>query len=290
MSAPGDAGLEVVRSGALTTVQDAGRPGLAHLGVPRSGALDRAAMAQANQLVGNPSGSAVLETTLSGVAVRARRPCAVAVSGAPAPVTLDGRPVPMATRLALGAGSVLEVGSAVTGLRSYLAVSGGIDVAPVLGSRSTDLLSGLGPPVVRDGDLVPVGMAAAGIGGIDLVPRPPPPAGLLVLTVDLGPRDDWFTADALAALVGQPYRVTSVSNRIALRLDGPRLERAVTRELPSEGVVLGAVQVPSDGQPLIFLADHPTTGGYPVVAVVADGDVDRCAQARPGSEVRFCLA
>ena len=289
MTEPAEAGLEVVRSGALTTVQDAGRLGLAHLGVPRSGALDRAAMAHANQLVGNPSGSAVLETTLSGVAVRALRPCAVAVSGAPAPVTLDGRPVPMATRLALGAGSVLEVGSALTGLRSYLAVSGGIDVPPVLGSRSTDLLSGLGPPVVRDGDLVPVGTAAARPGGIDLVSRPPP-ADLLVLTVDLGPRDDWFTADALTALVGQPYRVTSVSNRIALRLDGPRLERAVTHELPSEGVVLGAVQVPSDGQPLIFLADHPTTGGYPVVAVVADGDVDRCAQARPGSEVRFCLA
>ncbi|HEY8093487.1 MAG TPA: biotin-dependent carboxyltransferase family protein [Acidimicrobiales bacterium] len=288
MSEPAEAGLEIVRSGALTTVQDAGRPGLAHLGVPRSGALDRAAMANANRLVGNPGGAAVLETTLTGVAMQVLRPCAVAVTGALAPVTVDGRPMPRATRLALGAGSVLDVGSAVEGLRSYIALSGGIDVPPVLGSRSTDLLSGLGPPVVRDGDLVPVGTAAPGVGDIDLVPCPPP-ADLLVLTIDLGPRDDWFTTGALAALVGQPFRVTSVSNRIALRLDGPRLERSVTHELPSEGVVLGAVQVPADGQPLIFLADHPTTGGYPVVAVVADGDVDRCAQARPGSELRFCL-
>ena len=281
--------LVVVRPGALTLVEDEGRPGHAHLAVPRSGALDRAALAEANRLVGNEPGRPGLETTLTGVALRATAAAVVAVTGAPAPVTVDGRPVAMAEPVTLAAGSVLDVGTARTGLRSYVAVDGGIALEPVLGSCSTDLLSGLGPPPLRAGDVLPLGVPpeapatqpAGRAPSRDRSPRP------LLLTVTPGPRDDWFTAAAMTTLVSRPYRVGRDSNRIALRLEGPTLERAVTAELPSEGLVLGAVQVPADGQPLVFLADHPTTGGYPVIAVVEDGDVDGCAQARPGDEVRF---
>jgi biotin-dependent carboxylase-like uncharacterized protein len=287
---PGPArALVVVRAGALTLVEDGGRPGLAHLAVPRSGALDRAALAEANRLVGNEPGRPGLETTLTGVALRATVSCVVAVTGAPAPVTIDGRPVPMSSAVPLPAAAVLDVGTAQTGLRSYVAVAGGIALGPVLGSCSTDVLSGLGPPALRAGDSLPIGVPQSAPGRVDADPGPAGrrPGGPLVLTITPGPREDWFTAGSLTTLVSSRYRAGKDSNRIALRLDGPALERAVTVELASEGLVLGAVQVPADGQPLVFLADHPTTGGYPVIAVVDDSDVDAGAQMRPGEEVRF---
>jgi biotin-dependent carboxylase-like uncharacterized protein len=287
---PAAGALEVVRAGALTTVQDRGRPGFAHLGVPRSGALDRAAAAAANAALGNDPGAAVLETTVTGVAVRAVGPCLVAVTGAPAPVTLDGIPAAMGEAFALPDRAVLDVGTARAGVRSYLAVAGGIDVPAVLGSRSTDLLSGVGPPRLRDRDRVPIGPRRRGELSWAAARPSTSPDELVALRVRIGPRDDWFTATAVETLLRADYRVSPVSNRVALRLTGRPLERAVRLELPSEGVVLGAVQVPPDGQPLIFLADHPTTGGYPVLAVVDDADVDRCAQARPDAAVRFVLA
>jgi biotin-dependent carboxylase-like uncharacterized protein len=171
----------------------------------------------------------------------------------------------------------------VHGVRSYLAIGGGIEVEPVLGSRSTDTLSGLGPPPLRDGDTLPLGPAAEP-STVDFVPWRPPPA-TLALRIALGPRADWFTDAAVAALLGTAYTVSPVSNRVGARLSGAALPRAVAAELPSEGVVLGAVQVPASGQPLIFLADHPTTGGYPVIAVV--DDVTPLAQAVPGTTVTF---
>jgi biotin-dependent carboxylase-like uncharacterized protein len=279
----------VVRAGALTLVEDGGRPGLAHLAVPRSGALDRAALAEANRLVGNEPGRPGLETTLTGVALRATAPCVVAVTGAPAPVTIDGRPVPMSSAVRLAAAAVLDVGTALTGLRSYIAVAGGIALRPVLGSCSTDVLSGLGPPALRAGESLPIGVPQSALGPVDADHGQAGrrPGGPLVLTITPGPRQDWFTAGSLTTLVSSQYRASKDSNRIALRLDGPAVERTVTTELPSEGLVLGAVQVPADGQPLVFLADHPTTGGYPVIAVVDDSDIDACAQVRPGDEVRF---
>ncbi|MFD9097272.1 biotin-dependent carboxyltransferase family protein [Streptomyces collinus] len=281
-----DRALLVVRAGALTTVQDRGRPGYAHLGVPRSGALDPGTAAQVNRLAGNGPDAAVLETTLDGCALRPRSAVTVAVAGAPCPVSVDGRPAAWGAPVAVPAGALLEVGAAVAGIRAYVAVSGGIAVEPVLGSRATDLLSGLGPAPLADGTVLPLGVPAGPPARVDGVPGPRPPAEL-VLRVIPGPRADWFTAGALRDLATRAYRVSSASNRIGLRTEGPALGRARTGELPSEGMVLGAVQVPPDGRPVVFLADHPTTGGYPVIAVVRAADLPAAAQAVPGTPVRF---
>ncbi|MDX2937706.1 biotin-dependent carboxyltransferase family protein [Streptomyces ipomoeae] len=281
-----DRALVVVRAGALTTVQDLGRPGHAHLGVPRSGALDAPAAALAKRLVGNSPDAAVLETTLNGCSVRPRSTVTVAVTGAPCPVTVDGRPAAWGAPVRVPGGSLLDIGAARTGVRSYLAVSGGVAVEPVLGSRSTDLLSGLGPPPLTDGTVLPLGRPTGAHARVDVVPHPAPPSEL-VLRVTPGPRDDWFTEAALRTLVTRPYAVSAASNRIGLRTEGPALERSKPGELPSEGMVLGAVQVPPDGRPVVFLADHPTTGGYPVVAVVHPADLPAAAQATPGTPVRF---
>ncbi|MCX5224934.1 biotin-dependent carboxyltransferase family protein [Streptomyces sp. NPDC006553] len=285
-----DRAVVVVRAGALTTVQDLGRTGHAHLGVPRSGALDPAAVRLVNRLVGNAETAAVLETTVDGCALRPRRTVTVAVGGAPCPVRVDGRPAAWGTAVRVPAGSVLDIGAATRGLRAYVAIGGGIDVEPVLGSRSTDLLSGLGPPPAAVETVLPLGRdtgtATAVRGSADAPPWPGPPDEL-VLRVRLGPRDDWFTAAALRTLVTRAYRVSSASNRIGLRLEGPALDRALHGELASEGMVLGAVQVPPDGRPVVFLADHPTTGGYPVVGVVREADLGAVAQAVPGTPVRF---
>ncbi|GEK03546.1 biotin-dependent carboxyltransferase family protein [Streptomyces sp. ATE26] len=284
-----DRALVVVRAGALTTVQDRGRPGYAHLGVPRSGALDPHAAALVNRLAGNPAAAAVLETTVDGCALRPRSTVTVAVGGAPCPVTVGGRPAAWGAPVVVPAGELLEVGTAVLGLRSYVAVSGGIAVEPVLGSRSRDLLSGLGPPPLADGVVLPLGAPAGPPARVDAAPQPGVPDEL-VLRVTLGPRDDWFTAGALRTLTTRAYRVSPAGNRIGLRTEGPALERARDGELPSEGMVLGAVQVPPDGRPVVFLADHPTTGGYPVIAVVRAADLPAAAQAVPGTPVRFVAA
>ncbi|SPF01097.1 biotin-dependent carboxyltransferase family protein [Streptomyces sp. MA5143a] len=281
-----DRALAVVRAGALTTVQDRGRPGHAHLGVPRSGALDGPAAALVNRLVGNAPEAAVLETTLDGCSVRPRATVTVAVGGAPCPVTVDGRPAAWGAPVRVPGGALLDIGAARAGVRGYLAVSGGVTVEPVLGSRSTDLLSGLGPPPLTDGTVLPLGRPTGPHAYVDAVPYPAPPSEL-VLRVTLGPRHDWFTDSALTTLAARPYTVSSASNRIGLRTEGPALDRARPGELPSEGMVLGAVQVPPDGRPVVFLADHPTTGGYPVIAVVDPADLPAAAQATPGTPVRF---
>ncbi|MFB7666755.1 biotin-dependent carboxyltransferase family protein [Kitasatospora sp. NPDC056138] len=281
-------GLLVVRPGPLTTVQDLGRRGVAHLGVPRGGALDGPALRAANRLVGNPPGAAALETTMGGVALEALAPVLVAVTGAPAPVRVGGRPAAWGGPVAVPAGAVVEVGPATHGVRSYLAVAGGFAVPEVFGSRSADLLSGLGPAPLTAGQVLPVGPAVGPHPGVDLTPLPAPPAEL-VLRLRPGPRADWFAAAALAGLAHARYRVAAASNRIALRTEGPALARARTGELPSEGMVLGAVQVPPDGLPVIFLADHPTTGGYPVIGVVPAPDLAAAAQSRPGTPIRFSL-
>lgn len=293
-----DSGLEVVESGALTTVQDHGRPGLAHLGVPRSGALDAAAARLANRLVGNQLGDAVLETTATGCVLRATAPLLVAVTGAPCPVFVGSVPAPFASPMRLAAGQVLEIAAPARGVRSYVAVRGGVDVPPVLGSRSRDILSGLGPTPLRSGDWLAVGASAPVTDHLfaQLRRQVPPRNGAtadagqeIVLPLRLGPRHDWFAPGALATLMQASYTVSSDSNRVGLRLTGPVLERAIDGEIASEGMVLGAVQVPPSGEPVVFLADHPVTGGYPVIGVIDAGALAAAAQARAGETVRFSL-
>lgn len=278
--------LRVLEPGPLTTVQDRGRPGLAHLGVPRAGALDPPAARLGNRLVGNDAGRAVLETTLGGLVVRAEgRGHWIAVTGAPCPVLVDGVARSFGEPEWIGAGSTLHLGVPDSGVRSYLAVAGGIDVAEVLGSRSTDTLAWVGPPVVAGGQLLPVGASSQAPRALD-TPRLPAPGPL---RISAGPQVDWFGAEALETLCQAPYVVLGDSNRVGLRLAGASLERGRHEQLASQGMVLGAVQVPPSGEPVVFLADHPTTGGYPVVAVVREEDLWQCAQRRPGERVRFRL-
>jgi len=280
--------IEVVRAGPLTTVQDLGRPGLAHLGVGHSGAADRPAARLGNRLVGNAESAATLEVTLGGLALRFGRTGTVALTGAPVPARVSGSAVAMHTPIVLNAGDTLELGLAERGVRTYVAVRGGVAVEPVLGSRSTDTLSGLGPPSLTDGTRLPVGDAVIGFPNVDVAPVPELPAEVL-LRARRGPRDDWFTDEAPNALTSEPYEVTPQSDRIGLRLRGPALERQRTEELPSEGLVEGALQVTPDGMPVLFLADHPVTGGYPVIAVVDTEHIHLAAQARPGQMIRFRL-
>jgi biotin-dependent carboxylase-like uncharacterized protein len=278
--------IEIVRAGALTTIQDLGRPGLAHLGVTRSGAADRTSLRLANRLVGNRAGAACLEMTFGGLAARFDAAGVVALAGAPCPVRLSGREAAMDRPIQVIAGDELTVRPPTNGVRTYLAVGGGIEVPPVLGSRSTDVLAGLGPEPLRPGTVLPVGTETAEPSGMDIVPVRPFPQEITMRVVP-GPRDDWFTPAALTVLTSDAYEVTPQSNRVGIRLSGSPLERSRTGELPSEGMVYGALQVPPNGQPVLFLADHPVTGGYPVIAVVWESDVSLAAQARPGQRIRF---
>jgi biotin-dependent carboxylase-like uncharacterized protein len=281
--------IEVVRAGALTTVQDRGRAGWAHLGVPRSGALDRPALDRANRAVGNVAPAAGLEVTLTGCALRFRDATVVAVDGAAARVTVDGVAVPFGAPVRVPAGGRLAIGSARGGVRTYVAVRGGIDGPYVLGSRSTDTLSGLGPAPLRDGDTLAIGADCAGSpeGGADRPGGDAESGDGITVRIRFGPRDGWFDVASLERIRDCPYRVTVRSNRVGARLAGAPLTRAKFAELPSEGIVLGSVQVAPDGQPIVFLADHPTTGGYPVIGVVDERDLPLLAQARPGTTVRF---
>jgi biotin-dependent carboxylase-like uncharacterized protein len=282
--------LVVEAVGPLALLEDLGRPGHAALGVSESGAADRPALRLANRLLGNGEGTAALEVLMGGLAVRAEGAVRVCVTGAPAPVTVDGRAARLGVPVDLRDGQLLALGMPPTGLRTYVAVQGGLEEPAVLGSLSTDPTMAIGPAPLAPGRRLDVGPATVGPPAThgDVAAPVPPPVTDVVLRVVLGPRDDWFVPTALAALTAHPWVVTAEADRVGVRLSGPRLDRVdLARELPSEGVVRGAVQVPHSGQPLVFLADHPTTGGYPVVAVVVDDDTDLLAQLRPGERVRF---
>ncbi|MBZ2195859.1 biotin-dependent carboxyltransferase family protein [Occultella gossypii] len=272
--------------GGLTLIEDLGRPGFAALGVSPSGAADRGALIAANRLLGNDDGAAALEVTMGGLTVRAESDLLLALTGASAPATVDGAAVPSHQVLAVAAGSVVRLGIPRWGLRTYLAVVGGLAVPEVLGSRSTDVLSGLGPEPLRSGDVLPVGWARSALATID-AGQAPPTGPAFMLDAMPGPRRDWFTQDAWRTLFAGRYRVTDVGDRVGVRLRGAPLSRARDDELPSEPVVAGAVQVPPDGQPLIFGPDHPVTGGYPVIAVLTESARDAAGQLRPGQDVRF---
>ncbi|BBE24415.1 allophanate hydrolase [Arthrobacter sp. MN05-02] len=287
----GSQGLTVVAPGLHSTLQDLGRPGLMALGVAGAGALDRAALRQVNRLVGNAGGCAAIESLNGGLVLEAAGDQVLAVSGAAVDLTIS-RPDGRERSPSLGApfllrdGEVLRQSLPASGLRTYTAVRGGFAVDEVLGSRSTDSMSGLGPPALVAGTALPVGPPAIGstVGNAEIPRESRSPA---ILRVIPGPRADWFDAGGLDRLCGTDWTVTSQSNRIGLRLDGPPLQRSRQGELPSEGTVPGALQVPPSGLPVLFLADHPVTGGYPVIAVVVSGDLDRAAQLPPGSGVRF---
>ncbi|MEV0029091.1 biotin-dependent carboxyltransferase family protein [Nocardia sp. NPDC050793] len=274
--------------GPLATIQDLGRPGWFDSGVGPAGAADRASLRLANRLVGNPEGAAAIEVLLGGLVLRAERHHTVAVTGAPAQAVLDGIPVGHASVLEIEEGQSLRLGLAPNGLRSYVAVRGGIDVAPVLGSRSRDTLSGIGPEPLRAGERLPIGPVPRELPLVDLAPVASPSGGTVTVRALLGPRDDWF--DDAAVLFAGEWSVSPDTDRVGARIDrvsGPPLRRRIAGELRTEGMALGSVQVPPSGQPVIFLADHPITGGYPVIAVVLDADVDAVAQARPGQRLRF---
>jgi biotin-dependent carboxylase-like uncharacterized protein len=288
--------LEVLATGPLVLVEDDGRPGLAAVGVGRSGAADRGSHQLGARLVGNDPGRAALEVLLGGLSLRARGRVTVALTGASAPADLDGRPVAHATLVEVSDGAVLTLGMPARGLRTYLTVRGGIDVPPVLGSRSTDTLSHLGPPPVRVGDVLPVGSPGPDFPTVDHAAHPAAnPTGATVLEVLPGPRATWFGgwSSDLGGLLGVDQVVSGDSDRIGLRLTGSPVQRTepwVEAELPSEGMVRGAIQVPPGGEPVVFLADHPVTGGYPVVGVLTASACDRAAQLRPGDPVRLTRA
>lgn len=266
--------IELISTGPFACYQDLGRPGYQELGVSRSGAADQAAHRLANRLVGNAESAATIEFLLGGLEILLPDAATIAFTGA----RCDG--VAWSAAVSLPAGRRLRLGPPTTGLRSYLAIRGGFSAPPVLGSRSTDILSGLGPPALVAGDRLAIGDEIVGDPAGDAPPRP---SSGLPIKVVLGPRADWF-ADP-AALFDQPWTVGDDSNRIGIRLDGPPLARRDQAELPSEPTLPGAIQVPPNGRPIVLFRDAPVTGGYPVIGVVHSTELDRLAQLRPGDSL-----
>ena len=287
-SGAGAGTIRVEEPGLLATVQDLGRPGAAALGIARSGAMDRRALGAANRLVGNPEGAPAIEITLGGFRAVALAELWFAGTGGGGPVRLAGRDVDPYVAHPWPAGAELEVGWIERGARAYLAVRGGVEAPTVRGSAATDILSGLGPARLAAGTLLAVGAHST----TPVPPAPDAPWGApdgddLEVELAPGPRADWFTADARATLFEAIWTVSGAADRVGIRLDGPALARARHGELPSEGMVPGALQVPPSGRPTILGPDAPVTGGYPVIAVVTDAARDALAQARPGSRIRF---
>lgn len=261
--------LVVIEPGIATTVQDRGRPGLAALGVPPSGTVDPDLASTLNRLVGNGPGAAVLETA-GGVRLRAERSLVVASDAETAPRHLQ-------------AGDEISIAAGGHRQWHYLAVQGGLGTQLVLGSRSHDTLSGIGAYAITAGTELGVARRTSDLIPVDVAPIRPPTT---TIRVTAGPRLDWFEGDAAKALTTTEWRIVE-SNRIGVRLSGARIARRIAIELPSEGLVRGAIQVPPDGDPVMMLADHPTTGGYPVIAVVDHPDVAALAQQPAGTVIRL---
>jgi len=284
--------LFVMSAGFLTTVQDLGRPGYAALGVSASGAADPIALRIGNRLVGNEPAAAGLEMTLVGASFRFESDACVALTGAEPGAAVAGRPVPCWQACAVAAGEVLTCGPLRGGARAYLCVRGGVEVPHVLGSASTHLTTGLGGlagRALRAGDLCIVGAPGPGTPRhrpIDPSDLPGYRRGEAVRVTD-GPQASWFADATRTTLVASRWRVAEASDRMGIRLHGPSLAPTVARELLTEGVALGAIQVPSDGQPIVLFVEHQTTGGYPKIANVAAVDLARLGQLRPRDTVRF---
>ncbi|GAB3858397.1 5-oxoprolinase/urea amidolyase family protein [Nocardioides maradonensis] len=276
----------VVRAvGGPVLVQDAGRPGHAAIGVGASGAADRASYELGNRLVGNRAGAAALEVVLGGLDLEVTGTTWFVVTGAPTPIEVDGRQEPPGVVLVARPGQRVRLGTPTTGLRSYLAVRGGIDEAAVLGSASRDTLADIGRAPLSAGDRLRTGHAVDGDIRTEGLPAPGY-ADHPVLQVVRGPRVDWISDPEV--LTATRWTVGAASDRVGLRLSGSRLHLTdPTRQVPSEGATRGAIQVPPSGEPIVFGPDHPVTGGYPVIGVVTGKDTDRLAQLRPGETVGF---
>jgi biotin-dependent carboxylase-like uncharacterized protein len=279
--------LEILRTGPLAVVQDLGRTGLAHLGVGRSGAADRRSHQLANRLLANPDDRATVEVTFGGLCARVRGgDVDIAVTGADTDPTVNGIKFGTNSIHHVRDGQVISLGTPRAGLRTYLAVRGGICVEPVLGSRSYDVMSAIGPSPLAPGDQLPIGEHTNEYPELDQAPVAAISTHLVELQVVPGPRDDWFVDPDV--LVHTIWMASNRSDRVGMRLEGrPLRYRYPDRQLPSEGTTRGAIQVPPNGLPVILGPDHPVTGGYPVVGVVIDEDIDKVAQVRPGQYVRL---
>ncbi len=285
--------IEVLTTGAPNTVQDAGRPGHMASGIGRGGAMDRLALAAGNALLGNPAEAAGIEVALFPFRLRFMRDTRFALTGADCGATLEERPLPpFWTRLAK-AGAVLTLGPARRGARAYVAVAGGIAVPPVLGSRSTDLKGGFGGLEgrgFRRGDRLPLGEASGSSDaqfGAVLPGRTAGPGEVIAVRVMAAAEHEAFDPDSRASFTGSDWEVGGEANRLGYRLSGPGLRLARPLELFSHGILPGVVQVPSNGQPIIQLADANTCGGYPKIAAVIEADLWRVAQAPVGARLRF---
>jgi len=286
--------IEVIKPGWFTTVQDRGRYGSQHEGVPVSGAMDRFAVVVGNRLVGNHDQAAVLECTLKGPELLFQEGTVIAITGADLSPTIDDRSVPLWTCLTVPRHSRLRFGTRRSGFRAYLAMAGGIDVPMVLGSRSTHCSSatgGLQGRPLQPGDILSTGQSGKPTKQLigkrlpeRLRPRYEPSTTLRVIP---GPQQEYFSEDALTALTSSSYTITPQSDRMGYRLAGPKIVRAGSTRFISDGAVMGAVQVPSNEQPLLLMADGQTTGGYPKIAVVISADLPLAAQLMPGETIRF---
>jgi biotin-dependent carboxylase-like uncharacterized protein len=279
--------LEILRTGPLAVVQDLGRPGLAHLGVGRSGAADRRSHTLANRLLANPDDRATVEVTFGGFSARVRGgDVDIAVTGADTDPTVNGKLFGTNSIHHVHDGQVITLGTPRAGLRTYLAVRGGIGVTPILGSRSYDVMSAIGPLPLQAGDVLPIDEHTDDYPELDQAPVAAISEHLVELQVLPGPRDDWFVDPD--ALVHTIWMASNRSDRVGMRLEGRAMQyRWPDRQLPSEGATRGAIQVPPNGLPVILGPDHPVTGGYPVVGVITDEDIDKVAQVRPGQYVRL---
>ena len=282
--------LNVIKPGLLTSIQDLGRYGHQESGVPVAGPMDAFSHRLANQLVGNDADAATLEITLIGPELTVDVDTTMAICGAQFEVTCDDRTVPMDASFGVRAGQRLKFGRVMQGARAYLAVAGGVQTAQVLGSRATHLVSrmgGLDGRALASGDRVPISARAATrptrkSPGLTL-----PTRGRALLRVMRGPQDEWFDRDAMKTLAGVSFRISPRSNRMGYRLQGPPLARAREGELISEPVGIGAIQVPSAGEPILLMADRQTAGGYPKIGHVIAADLPLAGQLAPGDFIEF---
>ncbi len=286
--------LKVLAPGLHTTVQDLGRIGWQAFGVPVSGALDGFALRLGNLLAGNPPGTPALEILYNGPSLEvAAETVRVVIAGAGAAMLIGGgrgRAVAAWQSVTLARGEVVEIIPGPDSVCAYLAVEGGIAVPPVLGSASTYVRAGLGGfagRALRQGDLVPLALDRTTPRPELRLPMPPPAAADQPIRVILGPQQDYFTEDALAALLGAEFRVSMSADRMGMRLDGPLLRHCGGWDIVSDAVATGAIQVPGSGQPILLLADHQTTGGYPKIATVVSADLPVVGRRRPGDRLRF---